>query len=44
MNQESDVCTWPNADEICITPPSPIAPENYRGAATTSGKMIASWS
>ena len=32
-----------NADAVCIRPPRGIAPEKYRGAATTNGKMIAIW-
>ena len=31
MNQESEPCTWPNADAVWKMPPSGIAPEKKRG-------------
>jgi hypothetical protein len=40
---ESESCTCPNADAVCINAPSGISPRKKRGAATTKGKMIAAW-
>ena len=42
MNQDSDSRTNPNALAVCINPPSGMAPEKKRGAATTNGKITAS--
>ena len=32
MKNDSAPCTWPNADAVCITTPSVIAPEKKPGA------------
>jgi hypothetical protein len=42
-NQDSESCTRPKAEAICISSPSWMAPLKKRGAATMKGKTTAAW-